>query len=251
MFFSLIRPARAHEREAAHQRTLGPYEEHQWLWERFFPAPRGTPRDFLFRRVGDGTVPAFYAVSARRTRDDVPGWEVKLQDYAPKVAAGERLQFDLRANPVVSRLGEPQRHADGTPRLRAAGKHAGRPKHKVVRHDVVMQAKKTLLAQAGVSTWAQWTGDDKPSLYDLVRDTAGDWLRERAAAHGFALEEASFSADAYTQHRGKAGQILFSSVDFSGELTVTDPGAFIAALSHGIGHAKAFGCGLLLVRRLG
>lgn len=42
----------------------------------------------------------------------------------------------------------------------------------------------------------------------------------------------------------------FSTVDFSGERTVTDPGLFGTALPTGIGHAKAFGCGLLLVRPL-
>ena len=43
----------------------------------------------------------------------------------------------------------------------------------------------------------------------------------------------------------------WSALDFSGELTVIDPAAFIVALSKGIGPAKAFGCGLLLVRRIG
>ena len=42
----------------------------------------------------------------------------------------------------------------------------------------------------------------------------------------------------------------FSTVDFSGELSVVGPAAFGEALRDGIGHAKAFGRGLLLVRRL-
>jgi len=250
-FFCRIQPLQAHEREAAHQRTQGPYEEHQWLWERFFPAPRGTARDFLFRRIGDGSVPTFYALSARPARSDVPGWEVKLQDYAPRISAGDRLHFDLRANPVISRLGEPQRHPDGTPRLCATGKRAGSPKCKVTRHDVVMHAKKTLLAQAGAPTWAAWASEAKPALHDLVHEAGSRWLRERSNTHGFTLDEPCLTAEAYTQHRGKRGAILFSSIDFSGELTVTDPEAFTAALVHGIGHAKAFGCGLLLVRRAG
>jgi CRISPR system Cascade subunit CasE len=44
--------------------------------------------------------------------------------------------------------------------------------------------------------------------------------------------------------------IRFSAVDFSGELLVTDPKLFQQALFDGLGHAKAFGCGLLLVRRI-
>jgi len=56
--------------------------------------------------------------------------------------------------------------------------------------------------------------------------------------------------DGYAQHRGKRGQISISTVDFAGQLTVTDPVALKQALFDGIGHAKAFGCGLLLVRRV-
>jgi hypothetical protein len=33
-------------------------------------------------------------------------------------------------------------------------------------------------------------------------------------------------------------------------LTVTDAASFTAALTLGVGHAKAFGCGLLLVKPL-
>jgi CRISPR system Cascade subunit CasE len=44
--------------------------------------------------------------------------------------------------------------------------------------------------------------------------------------------------------------ITFSTVDFSGELPVIDPIALAVALRDGIGHSKAFGCGLMLVRRL-
>ncbi len=55
--------------------------------------------------------------------------------------------------------------------------------------------------------------------------------------------------DDYLQHSGQKGQMRFSTVDFSGELSVVGPAAFGGALRDGIGHAKAFGCGLLLVRR--
>lgn len=57
-------------------------------------------------------------------------------------------------------------------------------------------------------------------------------------------------AEGYTQHRGKADELRFSSVDFNGELTVADATAFTATLTRGVGHAKAFGCGLLLVKPL-
>ncbi|MCI5220551.1 MAG: type I-E CRISPR-associated protein Cas6/Cse3/CasE, partial [Candidatus Electrothrix sp. LOE2] len=46
------------------------------------------------------------------------------------------------------------------------------------------------------------------------------------------------------------GNIQFSLLDLSDRLTVTDPNVFTRALFRGIGPAKGFGCGLLLVRRV-
>ncbi|MBD9358284.1 type I-E CRISPR-associated protein Cas6/Cse3/CasE [Methylomonas sp. EbA] len=45
----------------------------------------------------------------------------------------------------------------------------------------------------------------------------------------------------------KAG---FSSIDFTGQLQITDVEKFEQALFHGIGRSKAFGCGLLMIRRV-
>lgn len=141
----------------------------------------------------------------------------------------------MRANPVVSCKGN----------------------NGAVRHDVVMDAKKRLLAARNLSSWKAWkpdrtTADGQPDppppLYDLVHAACTDWLAGRAEQHGFALDASTFSVAAYEQHGGKRGQLRFSTVDLSGELVVTDAERFASALAHGIGRAKAFGCGLLLVR---
>lgn len=50
--------------------------------------------------------------------------------------------------------------------------------------------------------------------------------------------------------KGNCRGISLSTLDFEGELSVTDPGIFLSALFKGIGPAKAFGCGLMLVRRV-
>lgn len=47
----------------------------------------------------------------------------------------------------------------------------------------------------------------------------------------------------------RAGKLV--TVSFEGVLRVQDPAALVTLLENGIGPAKAFGCGLLLVRRLG
>ncbi|MFD7594448.1 type I-E CRISPR-associated protein Cas6/Cse3/CasE [Kitasatospora sp. NPDC059812] len=45
-------------------------------------------------------------------------------------------------------------------------------------------------------------------------------------------------------HRG----LLISRAEIRGTLSVTDPQALTAALTHGFGHARAYSCGLILVR---
>jgi CRISPR system Cascade subunit CasE len=50
--------------------------------------------------------------------------------------------------------------------------------------------------------------------------------------------------------RGKrAGKLVM--VTFEGVLTVQDPDALVRHLENGVGPAKAFGCGMLMVRRSG
>ena len=226
MYFSLITPEPGREIDAAHEWMQGAYGEHQWLWK-FFPAPDGNPRDFLFRRSDLGDAPRFYVLSRRQPEAMSQTWGVRTREFAPRLERGDELLFELRANPVVT--------------VSSNGKSR--------RHDVVMQEKKRLLQERGFARWEDWRGEDKPDLYALVRETCGRWLIERGARLGFSIDETSLSADAYQQHRGKKEILRFSTVDFSGTLTVQDPEVFTAALCAGIGHAKAFGCGLMLVRR--
>ncbi|MFB8140646.1 type I-E CRISPR-associated protein Cas6/Cse3/CasE [Streptomyces parvus] len=45
-------------------------------------------------------------------------------------------------------------------------------------------------------------------------------------------------------HKG----LRIARAEIKGTLTITDPRAFVAALAQGIGHARAYSCGLILVR---
>jgi CRISPR system Cascade subunit CasE len=57
--------------------------------------------------------------------------------------------------------------------------------------------------------------------------------------------------DGYRSWRQRGGKgIALSTLDFEGHLTVANAEIFRTALFSGIGPAKAFGCGLLLVRRV-
>ena len=94
----------------------------------------------------------------------------------------------------------------------------------------------------------------------IVASTVRDWVTRQGANHGFSVTPAE-SADIelgltianYTQvpverRRGEKPAGI-STVDISGDLTVCDPAAFLAKLALGFGSAKAFGCGLMLIRR--
>jgi CRISPR system Cascade subunit CasE len=75
-----------------------------------------------------------------------------------------------------------------------------------------------------------------------------------ALQHGFRAEAKRLRVDAYRQHRfhrRDAKPIRISTVDLTGVLEVTEAERVRRALLYGLGHAKAFGCGLLRVRRIG
>jgi CRISPR system Cascade subunit CasE len=229
MYFSLIHPTPGQERAAAHDWIASAYQQHQWLW-RFVPAPPGAPRRFVFRRHDVDGVPRFYVVSAAEPCAPTPHWSVHTKPYAPRLEAGDVLSFELRANPVVT-----TRSADGRAR----------------RHDVVMQEKKRLLAERGLPRWAEWTTADRPALPDLVRRACSAWLLARSDRLGVEFDADALRAEAYMQHRGKNDELRFSTVDLSGRLRVVNSEALGSALRDGIGHGKAFGCGLMMLRPVG
>ena len=47
----------------------------------------------------------------------------------------------------------------------------------------------------------------------------------------------------------RRGGPRFGGIDLEAGLTLTDPAAFLGRLLGGFGRAKAFGCGLMLIRR--
>lgn len=240
MYFSVITPEESLLRQAARELVAQiSYAEHQWLWK-FFPSGKDQARDFIFRRHEIGQMPHFYIVSQRSPKVFSEAWQVQSRVYDPQLTEGQRLSFQLRANPVINK-----KNAEG----------------KSQRHDVVMQVKKQLLAEHGFgeeAKWADWKDESgKPLLYELVQKHCAMWLDGVAKRNGFEIVRAAdgislVQIGSYGQNKvSKSGHdIRFSTVDFSGELLVTNPETLRQALFNGIGHAKAFGCGLMLVRRI-
>ncbi len=267
-YFSRIQlnPGHTQAREALLQSApADTYADHQWLWK-FFPAARGSARDFVFRRKdpdGLDTQPVFYAVSRRPPESPHPAWQVQTKPYQPLLRAGERLSFEVRVNPVrvryEQRLGDvalafvQRRHEQG---LKVREGLSRRKEY----DDVVMHAKRQLTHAQGVQRWADVPADIRPPLYTLVNDAVSAWFVGAVgepgmiARYGFRAFADCLQVDAYRKHRlgrGDDKRIQFSTVDLGGVVEVTDVELAEAALRNGIGRARGFGCGLLLVRRLG
>lgn len=79
------------------------------------------------------------------------------------------------------------------------------------------------------------------ALYEEKEQCA--WLRRKGEANGFSLLDVQISHD--QKQTGHQKNITLYTVQFNGRLQITDLEKFNTALRHGIGPAKAFGCGLL------
>jgi len=199
------------------------YQLHNFIWDVFSDSPE-RKRDYLYRREDVQGLPSFLAVSAREPRLSSGLWDVTPKEYDPVIREGQRLYFSLRANAVRTK-----RDKDGR-------------QH---RHDVVMEAKSRLKAE-GIPK------DEWPIEADIVQRAGYVWLAMRGESNGFSVKSGEIRADGYCQHRflkpkGR-NHVKYSTLDFTGVLTVTDPEAFRNALYVGLGAAKGFGCGLLMVR---
>jgi CRISPR system Cascade subunit CasE len=218
MYLSRVRPSSGSDqlRRLAQLAGGGQYRIHQALWKLFDSDP-DADRDFIYRQEGQADELAFLVLSQRKPGTDDGLWRIQTKPYAPRLQTGQRLAFSIRINPVVKRRDD-----------------AGR-QH---RHDLVMNLKKN-------------EPDSAETQAERVQLAAQRWLGARQSRYGFELAEGSVIGEAYRQwrFRGKGGnRISFSSIDCSGCLTVTDTARFESALMKGVGPAKAFGCGLLLIR---
>lgn len=79
------------------------------------------------------------------------------------------------------------------------------------------------------------------------------WLERKAEQNGFKLRsEPEFTNGRLEQFSKTSGgpMISLNVVEISGALSVTDPVLFTEALRNGIGRGRAFGCGMLLLKRV-
>jgi CRISPR system Cascade subunit CasE len=245
MFLSRIElGAHAAEHEAFWREVSQPYGAHQALWTLLGRGPK-QQRDFLFRAEESLGRPRFLVLSAHKPEAPAGGlWCVDPKPFAPALKVGQRLSFRLRASPVVRR-GE---------------RVEGKKNKRVHRHDVVMDSARKL-TEAGQSL---------PDPATLARDAGVAWLGAQAQRGGFWILEApterigedglieaeaasaAVRVEGYRQHhivRRGATPVRFSTLEFEGLLEVSDPAVFLAKVAAGFGPQKAFGCGLMLLKR--
>ena len=189
--------------------------QHNLLWSVFADGP-GRRRDFLWREERDG---CFLALSSRSPIQTDLFEAHRVKEFAPVLTLGDRLDFQLRCN-------------------------ATRQKHDGQRVDVVMDALRVIPA-----------GERGKDRMRIACEEGRAWLERQGAKHGFTVivaEAEDYSAEVLPGHRGpRKGQPQFGILDLAGRIEITDPAAFLAQLPSGFGRAKAFGCGLMLIRRAG
>lgn len=244
MFLSRVELGpRAAEQEAFWREVSEPYGAHQALW-RLLSRGADQKRDFLYRPEERPGRASFLVLSVAAPQAPADGlWLVESKPFEPALHHGQRLGFRLRASPVVRK------------QEKVEGKRHG----KVHRHDVVMEHARKLKAM----------GERLAGPIVVAQDAGLAWLTRQGERCGFVLpstpveaigpdglleerSEPSVRVEGYRQHRIQrrgTSPIRFSTLDFEGVLEVTEPDLFLRQVCLGFGPQKAFGCGLMLLRR--
>lgn len=230
--------------------------------------------------------PIYYVVSQSEPAKGHPLFDVEIKPYQPRLAVGDRLSFKLRANPTIARKEPGKRNSMRHDVVMDAQYHHLRE----LARDAGVEdtGKKSELAGRVLDAWLSSKNSNirakleriiecnerysmmleqkltSAKLFDMAVKSATDsaleaWLVERGKTNGFNVVRDTernllkFQAVGYRWHAlpKKGRSAGFSSVDFDGEVEVTDNDLFVNALFTGIGPAKGFGCGLMLVRRTG
>lgn len=192
------------------------YALHQSVWRMFGDRP-DRRRDFLYRLDSRQGKPLLWTLSQRRPQAPEGLWRSASRRLEPDLAPADRLDFALRVNPVVCRAGK--------------------------RHDVVMDRKRR-------TGWSGSSAGGRQPQALVVQDALSDWLAARAGGLGVRLVRVLADGYRVWRFRKPSGRrVSLGVADLSGTLEIVDAERFLQAWKRGVGPAKGFGCGLMLIRR--
>lgn len=179
---------------------------------------------FLWRAAPNHLGASSWYLLGPRPREDSAFFEVDTKPWAPSFSTGDRLAFDIAVNATVNRMVNPEKGRDGRQRS-----------------DVVMDAIHA----------AERSGAEMPRTLlrsTLAEDALKNWWKAQGSRKGFttpAVNVLDYATVALEDRRSAC----FGIGHLTGILEVSDPVAFTSGVARGFGRAKAFGCGLLLLRR--
>lgn len=196
---------------------------HRLIWS-VFSDGKDRKRDFLWRHDRRGR---FLTLSRRKPKANALFEPPETKVFDPQLQSGDRLQFSLRANATKDRAA-------------ISRMEKGVRRGKSRRVDLVMHLMRAAPA-----------GQDRPELRRrMAQQAAHRWMARQGAAKGFrpciAMAEGYSTIELGRRRRQGA---TIGVLDICGEIEVTNPATFLQAMAVGFGRAKAWGCGLMLIRR--
>ncbi|TWJ18390.1 type I-E CRISPR-associated protein Cas6/Cse3/CasE [Geobacter argillaceus] len=214
--------------EAETARAEGIFDSYAWhkkLWDCFPNAP-DAQRDFLTRI--DPLEGAFRLWVLSGTKPVCPRWcstdGFDLKQIAETFLSHRFYAFDVRANPVRALV---QRDESGQPLLGENGRRKRGKRVPLVKSD---ELRAWLVRKGEVRCRDNETGDDVPGGFRIVEE-----------------KPLEISPMVESHFRKKGESAYHGGVQFRGTLEITDRARFIETYQSGIGSAKGFGFGLLLL----
>ncbi|WP_028305139.1 type I-E CRISPR-associated protein Cas6/Cse3/CasE [Oceanospirillum maris] len=237
-------------------------------------------KEQLGHRSGARGEPLYYLLSAEEPKSETALFLAESKPFKPGFQQGQRLAFKVRVNPTVSKQGK--RHdlvmdeqicfyqqisqSLGLPVL--ANKQALKQQLLAKQETLVVWLQDYLGSSRYFACLQQNLRVDallKIALEHAVSKRLQSWLCDNPSRAGcFSIAECTIEDDildrefevpifeyyGYQAHPipEKNRGARFCSVDLSGELIVNAPEQFSSLLQKGIGSAKGFGCGLMLVK---
>jgi CRISPR system Cascade subunit CasE len=207
------------------------YAWHKRLWEDCFPDEPDANRDFLTRI--DQLEGAFRIWVLAKRKPVRPQWcptdGFALKEISTSFLSHRYYAFDLRANPVKTIV---QRGPNGETLFRSNGKRKNGKRVPLVKPEELRE----WIVHKGQVRYRDKDGLDVPGGFRIVEEKPLE-ISPMVESH-FRKKDKKTGEEQKAYHGG---------VQFRGTLEVTDTKAFIETYQAGIGSAKGFGFGLLLL----